>query len=96
MSQNLLNSPISRFSRNEKKKLYTNARFMALPGHEGERFSKFKTKNAKIHAISLLQMQGSPQSNIRKEIRFLFQRYLKAIENHFKTKNNPNKVSLLP
>ena len=30
-------------------------------------FKKFKTKNAKNHAISLLQMQGFPQSNAKKE-----------------------------
>ena len=69
MSQNILNSSISRFSRNEKKVLYTNARFMAPTGHEGENFSEFKTKNAKNHAILLLQMQGCPQSNINQEIR---------------------------
>jgi hypothetical protein len=43
----LLNSSISRSSRNEPK-------------------------NAKNYAISLLQMQGCPQSNIKKEIKRFF------------------------
>ena len=75
MSQNLLNSSISRFSRNEKKKLHTN-----------------DDSNVKNHAISLIQMQGSPQSNIRKEITiFCFKETLKKIANHFKTKTTQTK-----
>ena len=35
------------------------------PDHEGEFFLEFKTKNTNNHAISLLQMQGCPQSNIK-------------------------------
>jgi hypothetical protein len=62
------------------------------PGHEGENCSKFKTKNAKHHAISLLQMQGIPQSNIRKEITiFCFKETPKQIANHFKTKKTQTK-----
>jgi hypothetical protein len=56
----LLNSSISRYSRTEQKRLYTNTRFLAPPGHEGELFLEFKTKKAKNHAISLLQMQKYP------------------------------------
>jgi hypothetical protein len=36
-------------------------------GYEGNFFSEFKTKNAKNHEISLLQMQGCPQSNAKKK-----------------------------
>ena len=60
----LLNLSISRSSRNEPKRLYTNTRFLA--------------KNAKKHAILLLQMQGFPQSNIKPEIKsFYFKNFTK-------------------
>ena len=37
-------------------------------------FWNLRPKNAKNHAISLLQMQGCPQSNIKQEIKYcLFQ-----------------------
>ena len=61
----LLNSSISRSSRNEPKRLYTNTRFL-------EYFLRFKIKNSKNHAISLLQMQGGPQSNAKQEINIFF------------------------
>jgi hypothetical protein len=51
MSQNILNSSISRFSRNEKKVLNTNARFMAPPAMRGKFFHNLGSKNAKNHAI---------------------------------------------
>jgi hypothetical protein len=40
--------------------------------------SEFKTKNAKNHAISLLQMQGFPQSNIKQEINFFVSKIAKS------------------
>jgi hypothetical protein len=36
----------------------------------GEIFQNLRPKNAKNHAISLIQMQGFPQSNIKQEICF--------------------------
>jgi hypothetical protein len=40
--------------------------------------ARIQDQNAKNHAISLLEMQGCPQSNAKKEIKFFcFQRYLK-------------------
>jgi hypothetical protein len=48
------------------------------PGHEGEIFHNLRSKNAKNHAISLLQMQGCPQSNIKQEIKsFCFKNFTK-------------------
>jgi hypothetical protein len=50
-------------------------------GHEGEFFSwhNLRSKNAKNHAISLLQMQGCPQSNIKQEIKsFCFKNFTKS------------------
>jgi hypothetical protein len=35
--------------------------------HAPPKILEFKTKNAKNHAISLLQMQGCPQYNIKKK-----------------------------
>jgi hypothetical protein len=79
MYQNILNSSISIFSRNEKKVLNTNAQFMAPRGHEGGNFHNLRSKNAKNHAISLLQMQGCPQSNIKQEIKsFCFKNLTKS------------------
>jgi hypothetical protein len=49
-------------------------------------------KNTKNHAISLPQIQGNPQYNIRQEITiFFFKETLKQIENHFKTKTTQTK-----
>jgi hypothetical protein len=76
MSQNILNSSISRFSRNEKKVLNNNARFMAM---RGKFFHNLRSKNAKDHAILLLEMQGCPQYNIKKEIKsFCFKNFTKS------------------
>jgi hypothetical protein len=53
---------------------------MAPPGHEGENFfHNLRSKNAKNHAIPLLQMQGCPQSNIKQEIKsFCFKNFTKS------------------
>ena len=74
----LLNSSISRSSRNEPKRLYTNTRF--------------KTKKVKNHAISLLQMQRCPQYNANQEIKIVyFKDTLKSIASFFKTKSTQTK-----
>jgi hypothetical protein len=39
------------------------------PAMRGKNFHNLRPKNAKNHAISLLQMQGCPQSNIKQEIK---------------------------
>jgi len=45
----------------------------------GESFHNLRSKNAKNHAISLLQMQGCPQSNIKQEIKsFCFKNFTKS------------------
>jgi hypothetical protein len=62
------------------------------PAMRGKNFQNLRPKNAKNHAISLLQMQGCPQSNIKQEIKtFCFKETLKEIENHFKTKTTQTK-----
>jgi hypothetical protein len=62
----------------------------------GKNFQNLRPNNANNHEISLLQMKGCPQSNIKKEITiFCFKETLKPIENHLKKKPNPNYVSLL-
>ena len=44
----------------------------------GKFFHNLRSKNAKNHAISLLQMQGCPQSNIKQEIKyFCFKNFTK-------------------
>jgi hypothetical protein len=55
----LLNSSISISSRNETKRLYTNTLFLPPRAMRGNFFKKSRPKNAKNHAISLLQMQTS-------------------------------------
>jgi hypothetical protein len=86
MSQNILNSSISRFSRNEKKVLNTNARFMLPSAMRGKFFHNLRSKNSKNHAISLLEMQGCPQSKSKKLNLFVSKISLKAIMNFVKTK----------
>jgi hypothetical protein len=45
----------------------------------GKIFHNLRPKNAKNHAISLLQMQGCPQSNIKQEIKsFCFKNFTKS------------------
>jgi hypothetical protein len=44
----------------------------------GGNFKEFKTKNAKNHAIFLLEMQGCPQSNIKQEINFCVSKVAKS------------------
>jgi hypothetical protein len=45
------------------------------PSMRGKSFQNLRPKNAKNHAILLLQMQGCPQSNTKQEIKsLLFQR----------------------
>jgi hypothetical protein len=74
----LKNSSISISLRNEQNRLYTNTRFMAPLAMRGEIFQNLRPKNAKNHAILLLQMQGCPQSNIKKEIKsFCFKIFTK-------------------
>jgi hypothetical protein len=52
-----------------------------------------RPKNAKNHAISILQMQGCPQSNIKKKLNlFVSKISLKAIMNFLKTKKPKLKV----
>ena len=42
-------------------------------------FHNLRSKNARNHAISLLQMQGCPQSNIKKEIKsFCFKNFTES------------------
>jgi hypothetical protein len=61
------------------------------PAMRGKFFHNLRSKNAKNHAISLLQMQGCPQSNIKQEIKsFCF-----SIMNFLKTKKPKLKSSLL-
>jgi hypothetical protein len=49
------------------------------PTMRGEFFQNLRLKNAKNHAISLLQMQGCPQSNINQEIKsFCFKNFTKS------------------
>jgi hypothetical protein len=62
MSQNILNSSISRFSRNEKKVLTPVHDSWPPLAMRGNFFHNLRSKNAKNHAISLLEMQGCPQS----------------------------------
>ena len=79
MSQNILNSSISRFSRKWEKG--TEHQCMI----HGPRFNEhqctihnLRSNNAKNHAISLLEMQGCPQSNIKQEIKsFCFTNFTK-------------------
>jgi hypothetical protein len=48
------------------------------PAMRGKFFHNLRSKNAKNHAISLLQMQGCPQSNIKQEIKsFCFKNFTK-------------------
>jgi hypothetical protein len=45
----------------------------------GEIFHNLRSKNAKNRAISLLEMQGCPQSNIKQEIKsFCFKKFTKS------------------
>jgi hypothetical protein len=49
------------------------------PAMRGNFFHNLRSKNAKNHAILLLQMQGCPQSNIKKEIKsFCFKIFTKS------------------
>ena len=49
------------------------------PTMRGKYFWNLRPKNAKNHAISLLQMQGCPQSNIKQEIKsFCFKNFTKS------------------
>ena len=49
------------------------------PAMRGKIFHNLRPKNAKNHAISLLQMQGCPQSNIKQEIKsFCFKNFTKS------------------
>ena len=49
------------------------------PPMRGNFFHNLRSKNAKNHAISLLEMQGCPQSNIKKEIKsFCFKNFTKS------------------
>jgi hypothetical protein len=44
------------------------------PAIRGKFFQNLRSKNAKNHAIPLLQMQGCPQYNIKEEIKSFFYR----------------------
>jgi hypothetical protein len=49
------------------------------PAMRGNCFHNLRSKNAKNHVISLLQMQGCPQSNIKQEIKsFCFKNFTKS------------------
>jgi hypothetical protein len=49
------------------------------PTMRGGNFQNLRPKNAKNHEISLLQMQGCPQSNIKQEIKsFCFENVTKS------------------
>jgi hypothetical protein len=81
----LLNSSISRSSRNEPRRLYTNTKF-----------KNSRPKNIKNHSISLLQMQRCTQSNAKKEIKSFISKIMgKAIAKNFETKATQTKISLL-
>ena len=75
MSQNILNTSISRFSRKWEKGIQHQCMIHDL---RSKIFHNLRSKNAKNHAISLLQMQGCPQSNIKQEIKsFCFKNFTK-------------------
>jgi hypothetical protein len=49
------------------------------PAMRGKFFHNLRLKNAKNHAILLLQMQGCPKSNIKQEIKsFCFKNFTKS------------------
>ena len=63
------------------------------PAMRGKIFHNLRSKNAKNHAISLLQMKGFPQSNIKQEIKsFCFKNFTKSNNNFFKRKKHNLKV----
>ena len=79
MSQNLKTHQYQ--DSQEMRKMYCTPMHDSRPplGHEGEIFHNLRSKNAKNHAISLLQMQGCPQSNIKQEIKsFCFKNFTKS------------------
>jgi hypothetical protein len=62
------------------------------PAMRGGIFHNLRSKNTKNHAISLLEMQGCPQSKRKKLNLFVSKISLKAIMNFLKTKKPKLKV----
>jgi hypothetical protein len=79
MSQNLITHQYLYSQEMRKKDCTPMHDLWPPPAMRGNFFHNLRSKNAKNHAISLLQMQGCPQSNIKKEIKsFCFKIFTKS------------------
>jgi hypothetical protein len=83
----LLNSSISRSSRNEPKGLNTNTQFLAPLGHEGEMFLRIQDQKCQKSCNVRYPNAKMPPTNAKQEFKaFYFKDTLKEITSFFKTK----------